>query len=82
MAAPIRSDFRQEVTGLAQTGARREWLSREADYMREQGATWLRVTHKPDDVSHLVLEGWYKRPHSDLMPDPPWNEPFTSHDIP
>ena len=77
----VHAQFRQEVTGLDDVASRRDWCRREADYMKEQGATWLRVTHKPDDVGHLVLEGWLRRPHCDDVPDPPWGEPFTSHDV-
>lgn len=74
-------NFKQSGSGLASISDRREWCRRESQYMADQGATFFRVTHKPDDDSELILEGWYKQPHRDDMPDPPWGEPFTSHHL-
>lgn len=78
---PLRPTLRQEATGLDSVAARREWCAQEADHMREQGVVWLRVTHNPDDVGHLILEGWDRRPQDEEIPDPPWGEPFTSHEL-
>ena len=76
-----KADFRQTVSGMVTVDSRHRWISRESDYMAEQGATFFRATHKPGDPSVLELEGWYRQPSIDEMPEPPWGEPFTAKEF-